>query len=154
MSEQHAFTAVIEAASGGGAFVTIPFDVEEVFGKKRVKVEATFDGVPYRGSLVRMGGPCHMLIIRKDIRARIGKGPGDEVAVTVREDTAPRTVEVPADLAARLDAAPAARAFFDGLAYTYRKEYVQWITSAKRDATRQRRLDQAVEKLEAGEKAP
>jgi len=68
-----------------GACVEIAFDVKAEFGKGRVPVFATFGGVSYEGSLVRMGTPCHILGIRKDIRARIGKQPGDEVAVTIKE---------------------------------------------------------------------
>lgn len=68
-----------------GAYVEFPHDVRAVFGKGRVKVRATFDGVPYDGSLVRMGTPGHILGLRKDIRAKIGKGPGDTVHVTLRE---------------------------------------------------------------------
>ncbi|MCI8359757.1 MAG: DUF1905 domain-containing protein [Clostridiales bacterium] len=60
-----------------GAYVEIPFDVREAFGKGRVKVHAAIDGVPYDGSLVRMKTSCHILGVRKDIRAAIGKQPGD-----------------------------------------------------------------------------
>lgn len=56
MTEKHSFRAVIEQADGGGAYVSIPFDVEKTFGKKRVPVKATIDGEPYRGSLVRRQG--------------------------------------------------------------------------------------------------
>lgn len=80
------FTAVIwKVPDIDGAYVEIPFDVREEFGKGRVKVHATFDGVGYDGSLVRMGTPCHILGLRKDIRARIGKQPGDTVAVRLQE---------------------------------------------------------------------
>lgn len=68
-----------------GAYVAFPLDVRKEFGKGRVKVSAAFDGVSYQGSLVRMGTPEHILGIRKDIRARIGKQPGDWVHVTIRE---------------------------------------------------------------------
>lgn len=68
-----------------GAYVAFPLDVRKEFGKGRVKVSAAFDGVSYQGSLVRMGTPEHILGIRKDIRARIGKQPGDWVHVTLRE---------------------------------------------------------------------
>ena len=68
-----------------GAYVEIPFDEKAEFGKGRVPVAATFDGEPYEGSLVRMGTPCHIIGIRKDIRARIGKQPGDIIRVTVQE---------------------------------------------------------------------
>lgn len=80
------FTAVIRKVPDiDGAYVEIPFSVREEFGKGRVKVHATFDGVGYDGSLVRMGTPCHILGLRKDIRARIGKQPGDTVAVRLQE---------------------------------------------------------------------
>ena len=82
----YAFTAEIKKVSDiDGAYVDIPFDVRTEFGKGRVAVHATFDGVPYDGSLVRMGTPCHILGIRKDIRAKIGKQPGDMVSVTLVE---------------------------------------------------------------------
>ena len=80
------FTAVIRKVPDiDGAYVEIPFDVREEFGKGRVKVHATFDGVAYDGSLVRMGTPCHILGLRKDIRTRIGKQPGDTIAVRLQE---------------------------------------------------------------------
>jgi hypothetical protein len=67
------------------AYVELPFDVKAEFGKGRVPVRATFDGEPYEGSLVKMGTPCHIIGIRKDIRARIGKQPGDTIRVTIQE---------------------------------------------------------------------
>ena len=80
------FSAVLQKVPDiDGAYIEIPFDVKEVFGKGRVKVSATFDGVPYDGSLVRMKTPYHILGIRKDIRAKIEKQPGDTVKVTIRE---------------------------------------------------------------------
>lgn len=68
-----------------GAYIEIPFDVKTEFGKGRVPVHATFDGEPYDGSLVRMGTPCHILGVRKEIRAKIEKQPGDTVKVTFVE---------------------------------------------------------------------
>ena len=68
-----------------GAFVEIPFDVKAEFGKGRVLVSATFDGEAYEGSLVRMKTPCHIIGIKKDIRAKIGKQPGDIIKVTMFE---------------------------------------------------------------------
>jgi hypothetical protein len=149
MSKIRKFTAPVEAGSGGGAFVTVPFDVEAAYGKKRVPILAHIDGEPYRGTLVRMGTERHLLLIRKEIRERIGKTVGDLVAVTLEEDTSPRVVEVPADLAGALADEPAAEAFFRGLAFTHQREYVQWLTEAKRAATRRARLDKIVALLKA-----
>ena len=88
MEKQFSFDAVIQKVPDlNGAYVEIPFDVKETFGKGRVPVHATFDGEPYDGQLVKMGTPCHIIGIRKDIRAKIGKQPGDTVHVTLVERT-------------------------------------------------------------------
>ena len=67
------------------AYVEVPFDIKALFGKGRLAVHATFDGVPYDGQIVRMGTPCHIIGLRKDIRKQIGKTFGDTVHVTFFE---------------------------------------------------------------------
>lgn len=80
------FDAVIQKVPDiDGAYVEFPYDARVEFGKGRVKVRATFDGEPYDGSLVRIGTPGHILGLRKEIRTKIGKQPGDTVRVTIRE---------------------------------------------------------------------
>lgn len=86
------YEALIHAAEQkGGAYVPFPYDIREEFGCGRVKVHATFDGVPYDGSIVNMGvknedgSVCYIIGLRKDIRSEIGKQPGDRVLVTIRE---------------------------------------------------------------------
>ncbi len=82
----YAFDAVIlKNPDMDAAYVEIPFDARAEFGRGRVPVHASFDGEPYDGMLVRMGAPCHIIGIRKDIRAKIKKQPGDTVRVTLRE---------------------------------------------------------------------
>lgn len=82
---------VCEADWKGGAYVSFPYDIREEFGRGRVKVHATFDGEPYDGSVVNMGvrnedgSICYIIGLRKDIRLKIGKQPGDKVRVTIRE---------------------------------------------------------------------
>ena len=86
MDKEFAFDAELKKVPDiDGAYIEIPFDVKETFGKGRVPVHVTFDGEPYDGSLVRMGTPCHILGVRKDIRLKIGKQPGDTVHVTIKE---------------------------------------------------------------------
>lgn len=70
-------------------YVEIPFDVPKTFGKGRVPVHATFDGEPYDGQVVRMGTPCHIIGVRKDIRKKIGKNFGESIHVTIQEREAP-----------------------------------------------------------------
>lgn len=98
--QTHSFSATIQSADTGGAYVAIPLDVESVFGKKRVPVTATFDGIPYRGSVVRMGTCGHVLGMTKAIREQVAKQPGDVVDVTITEDLGERKVDLPADLTA------------------------------------------------------
>lgn len=141
------FKAEIKSANGGGAYIVIPFDVEEMYGKKRVKVKATFDGEHYRGSLVRMGAEYHIIGVRKDIRKKIGKDIGDMVRVSIEEDTEPRTVEVPDDLKKALNENKEAEDAFMELSYTHQKEYVEWINNSKKPDTRKRRIQKTVSKI-------
>ena len=76
---------IIKHPEMDAAYIEIPFDVKEEFGKGRVLVHATFDGEAYDGQVVRMKTPNHIIGIRKDIRAKIGKQPGDSIKVTLRE---------------------------------------------------------------------
>src|SRR6185503_19360011 len=152
MTKKHAFTAVIQNAGGGGAFVEVPFNVEEAFGAKKPKVKALIEGVPYRGLLVRMGSEHHLLIILKGIREQIGKTFGDEIQITVEPDLEERVIEIPKDLMKELKKDKQARAFFDKLFYTHRKEYVNWVTEAKKEETRQNRIIKTIEMLKKGKR--
>lgn len=149
MTKKHTFTATIQNA-GGGAFVEVPFDVEAIFGSKRPKVKALIEGVPYRGILTRMGTECHILGIRKEIREQIGKTFGDEIQVTVEPDLEERVIEIPKDLMKELKKDKEAKTFFDKLSYTHRKEYVTWVTEAKKEETRQNRIVKTIEMLKEG----
>lgn len=86
------FEAIIQKVPDiDGAYIMVPFDIKDEFGKGRLPVHATFDGAPYDGSIVNMGvknadgSVCYILGLRKDIRTKIGKNPGDTVRVTIRE---------------------------------------------------------------------
>lgn len=154
--KKYRFTAAIQPASvgSGGAYVLFPYDVEKEFGTRgRVAVHATFDGVPYSGSLIRYGNPQHMLCVLKSVRGQLGKGVGDSVSVEVWKDQAERKVDVPPELAKLLKKERLTETF-DKLSFTHRKEYCRWITEAKREETRQARLSKAVDMLRAGIKPP
>ena len=130
----------------------VPFDVEEAFGSKKPKVKALIEGVEYRGTLVRMGTECHLLLILKSIREQIGKTFGDEIKVTVEADTQERVVAIPAELKRVFKSEKEARAAFDKLSYTHQREYVTWINDAKKDETRQNRIIKTIEMLKKGKK--
>ena len=147
MVKKHTFTAVIQNAGGGGAFVEVPFDVEAAFGSKKPRVKALIEGVPYRGTLVRMGTECHLLLILKSIREQVGRTFGDEIKVTVEADVEERVVTVPAELRRAFRSEKEAKAVFEKLSYTHQKEYVTWINEAKKDETRQNRVAKTIEVL-------
>jgi hypothetical protein len=141
------FKAVIQNAGGGGAFVEVPFDVEKEFGSKKPKVKALIEGIPYRGTLVRMGSDCHLLLVLKSIREQAGKTFGDEVKVTVEPDTEERVVEIPAELKKAFRTEKEVKVLFEKLSYTHRREYVMWINEAKKEETRQKRIVKTIEML-------
>jgi len=128
---------------GGGHLVEVPPEVVEALGGKgRIPVTATFDGVPYRGSIVRMRGVA-VLGVQKAIMAEVG----DSLTVVVRNDEAPREVEVPDDLAEALARNDPARTAFEGLSFSHKREYVEAINEAKRPETRARRVERTIQAL-------
>ena len=154
--KKYTFDAVIIQREGMNAgYVEFPYNVFEEFGiKGRVPVKVSFDRVPYRGSMVRMGTDCHIIGLTKEIRAQVGKSFGDVVHVILEQDTAPRVVEIPAIVKSALEKHPDALQLFDKLSYTHQKEYVMWITEAKREETRERRLVKMIEMLQKGTRHP
>jgi hypothetical protein len=149
MEKVYRFKAKIETTDGGGAFVYFPYDVQKEFGiKGRVPVNATFDGVKYTGSMVKYGDPKHMLLMLKSIRAQIGKAGGDEVEVTVQHDVSERTIAIPSDFLIALNAERLLMSF-EKMSFSHRREYVMWIESAKKQETRETRIEKALEMLKA-----
>src|SRR5688500_18179101 len=120
--------------------ITIPFDVEEVLGAKRVPVKATVNGETYRGSIVRMGGK-YMLGIPKAFREKADIKAGEKITVTLEHDVTERTVEVPDDLSRELKKNKALKEAWDKLSFTLRKENVRALEEAKKPETRARRLE-------------
>ncbi len=149
------FSAKLETSGPKDAwtFLNVPFDVQQAFGSKgRVSVKGTINGFAYRSSLFPNGDGTHALMVNKEMQKGAGPGPGDTVHVEMDADTEPREVEVPDDLAKVLVKNRAAKAAFEKLAPSHRKEYVRWIEDAKKPETRARRLQQAVEKLVEGKR--
>lgn len=92
MSNRFEYDEVIhEIPEKGGAYVVFPWNIKDVFGNGRVKVHATFDGIPYDGSIVNMGiknadgEVCYIIGLLKAIRKELGKGEGDTIHVTIEE---------------------------------------------------------------------
>ena len=148
----HRFETVL-LAEDSGVFFEVPLDVPAVFGRARAPVRGTINGHPFRSTVAVYGGRSY-LPVRKALREAAGVAAGDAVVIELEADDRPRTVDPPPDLAAALAADPGARAAFDGLSFTHQREYAQWVAEAKREATRRRRVAQAVEMLRDGRRHP
>lgn len=136
------FTTTVTQAEGMNATgLPVPAEAVAALGtSKRPKVVITIDdGYSYR-STVAAYGDVFMLPLAAEHRNASGVKAGDTVEVTLELDTAPRTVDVPEDLAAALAAQPGATEAFAALSYSARKEHVRQVESAKAQATRERRI--------------
>jgi hypothetical protein len=141
------FDGIIRTNDAGGAFVEFPHDVEKLYGVKgRVPVNVTFDGIPYRGSMVKMGSERHLLLILKEIREKLKKGEGGNIRVTVDLDDKPRVVELAGDVEAAYKRA-GVLAKYRAMSYSHQREYMLWIEEAKQAETRKRRIEKSVEVL-------
>ncbi|MGB7070477.1 MAG: YdeI/OmpD-associated family protein [Pyrinomonadaceae bacterium] len=146
MGEKQTFTVPLEKHESMEATgITIPFDVEQVFGAKRVPVKALVNGAEYRGTIVRMEGK-YMLGIPKVFRDAAGVNAGDNIVVTIERDNEPRTIAVPPDLEKALKDA-GIRELWDKLSFNHRKEHVRAILEAKRPETRTKRIEKAVKMM-------
>ena len=151
MGEMLHLTATLEPRGPAGAFVLSDEQVAVLGGGAKafaVRVTVGERTVPLR--LARMGGE-NLIGLSRAARQSVGVEVGDTVEVEIAPDSAPRTVEVPSDLAAALAADPEAGSAFDKLAYSHRREYVRWVTEAKRQQTRTDRIAKAVEMVRAGQ---
>ena len=125
----------------------MPIDVEKEFGAKRVKVKVKFDDVDYRGSIVKMGLPCYMIGITKEIRNKIGKTYGDMVRVELQKDEEERIIELPLEFKEKLKKSNKAYSFYESLSYSQKRKYFQQISAARLCVLRLflRRLGEMVE---------
>lgn len=147
------FVLPVEPAGprGGSAMVRIPAEASAAFGTRALtRVRATINGYPFRSAIFPTGDGSFYLVINREVREGAGVAAGDTVTLVLEKDEAPRVVEVPPALEAALAADPGARATFERLSYSHRKEYVDWITEAKREESRQRRVERAVAMLREG----
>jgi hypothetical protein len=144
------FRTTIQQSGKTTTGIQVPEQVIEALGSgKRPAVKVTINGYSYRSTVAVLGGR-YMVGVSAEHRAGAGVAGGDEVDVDIELDTAPREVRVPADLAAALDAEPAARRAFDGLSYSNKSWHVLQVEGAKTDETRQRRISRSVDILRQG----
>lgn len=141
------FRASIDLHGKSATGIVVPPEVVDGLGSSRKPaVTVTINGYSYPSTIASMGGRL-LLPVSAEVRAGAGVQAGDVVDIDVELDTAPRTVEVPADLAKALKAAPAARKAFDALSYSNQRRHVLSVEGAKTAETRERRIAKVVAEL-------
>jgi hypothetical protein len=144
------FRSVVELGGKSATGIAVPDDVVAALdGGQRPAVLVTLGDHRFRTTVARMGGRF-LVPLSAENRTAAGVAAGDAVDVTVELDIAPREVELPDDLRAALGEDPGASAFFAQLSFTHRKEWVRWITEARRSETRATRLARTVEAMRSG----
>ena len=139
------FRTTVELGGKTATGLRVPDEVvESLGGGKRPPVQVTVGGYSYRTTVAPMGG-AYFVPLAAEHRAAAGLAAGQEVDVRIELDTAPRETPLPDDLAAALD--DGARAFFDGLAPSHRKEWVRWVEEAKKPETRAVRIERTAAAL-------
>jgi antitoxin component of MazEF toxin-antitoxin module len=143
------FRATLETNGKTATGIEVPSSVVDALDAgKRPPVRITLHEHTYRTTVARMGGRF-LVPVSAEVRKAAGVTAGDELDVGIELDDAPRTVEVPADLAAALAEVPAAAQAWEKLSYTHRKEWARSVEDAKKPETRARRVAAAVEALRA-----
>lgn len=133
----------------GAFFIRVPRHTLTALGQgKRLPVKVTINGHAYRTTIAVYGGKSY-LGVRREVREAAGVAAGDQLTVRLEYDAEPRTVDLPDALRSALDADAAAAAAFETLSYTRKKEFIQWVTGAKRADTQVRRMEQALGMLRA-----
>lgn len=143
------FTATLERVGKTGTMFQVPFDLEDAFGRVRPPVLVTIRDHTWRttpGVYDRVG----YVVVNRGVKAATGVDAGDRVRVAMELDTKPRTVRVPRDLATALAEDEDAKAAFEKLSFTHKREYVEWIEEAKRPETRARRIAGTVDRVRQG----
>ena len=136
-------------ADQDACFIRVPPQVMTALGdKKRLPVRVTINGYTYRTTVAVYAGKFY-LGVRREVRQAAGVTAGDQLTVGLEYDAELRTVDLPEPLRAALEADAALAAAFEKLSYTRKKEFVQWVTGAKRPETQQRRMEQAMVRLRA-----
>jgi hypothetical protein len=144
------FSGELQATGGNTTGFQIPdATVEELGGGGRPKVVVTVNGYTFRSSIARMGGE-YWLGVSAERRTAAGIGAGDLLDLEIELDTAPRQIEVPDDLAAALDADPAAKEFWGTVSYSNQRWHVEQVTGAKKAETRAARVAKSVAMLREG----
>lgn len=136
-------TKLLKSADSEATWIDLPFDIEKIWGAKRVKVRAWINGAEYRGSAVRMGGECYMMGVPKVFRDAAGIKAGDKIEVTMERDDDIRVITPPEDLTAAIEKAGLGDTW-SLLSFTKQKLNAAAVSETKGVELRQKKIDKIV----------
>jgi hypothetical protein len=154
MPAQRFRTKLLSQGPGGAwTYLELPFDAAAAFGSRaRVSVRGTLNGFPFRSSIFPDGKGGHTMMVNKAMQVGAKAAPGQTISVEMEPDTVAPRVAVPADLRHALTRSKAARQTWERLTPRARRDFVAWLDDAKKDETRARRVQQAIERLAQGKR--
>lgn len=153
MATKKSFRAKFETVGPGGEmiYLFVPFDVEKTWGTKaRLSVKGTLNGFAFESSLFPYGDGRHHLMVNRALQSGAKAKAGASVSVVMEPDTSQRTVAVPVDFKRSLDANKSAMLAYNRISPQRKREFVDWISSAKKSETRRSRIVKSVEMLLKG----
>lgn len=136
-----------ESRKDASAAFTLPFDTRDVWGKAKVPVKVTINGHTWRSTVGNRRG-IQYIVVNANARRVAGVKAGDFVTITLEPDTERREIEIPLPLQAALGKKLSQK--LDALSFTHKKEFIVWYSEAKKDDTRDRRLEKMKQMLSAG----
>ena len=147
MAKARRIRAELQSAGRGGHVVVIGDDVATSLGlKQHSRVRGTINGTPYRSSIARYGGVTYLGVHKATVE-KGGLAIGDSVEVSIQLDSEPRELDMPTELQTALEANAKAKAAWDALSPSHKRQHAQAVADAKKPATRVRRIEKTIDAL-------
>lgn len=156
MKKVFKFKTTLQRPDGLGTwhYADTPIRVEKEFGVKgKLPISGKLNGIDFKATLIPRGNGEHYLVLDKNIRTKAKIEIDDSIEMEIWKDNSKRKVIVPNDFKVRLSKIQKAESFFQSLAYSYQKAYIDWINAAKKEETRVIRIEKSMSLLENNRKS-
>ena len=141
--------ATLEPMPGnlGWVIIRIPFDVEKVWGARRVRVKGEINGFSFRSTLFPTASGCHFLLVTKRMQSGAYARAGDTAQFRLEPDLEARKAVMPAELKRAFSQDRGLQRWFDNMNFSMRKWICDQVAQPKNVETRVRRAERIAEQL-------